>query len=338
MFTLTRKQYQEDKNMGIKKEDIESAKLHISKLEKDAVETKNEVTKFVEGVKEVSIASNEIVKHMEEVSSLIEHQETLANNSLSLVSNMVGIVGDVSGKMSNLSRLSDNIASESEEGRKLIDGVNDELSKIIEANNNSSNEIDNLLQKVEDIYNIITMIKGIADQTNLLALNASIEAARAGEAGRGFAVVAEEVRKLAQSSKDATDTILNTVNELKRYGDKVTSLLSTSDKVVTSGVDKIKVVSDKLVGVLDGISEMSTMVSDIDSSVKEVHSFFDRLVDQIEKSYNATLDVAQHVQGVVAASEEQTASLEDIISSSDRVEKMVDNVVTKVKVVHSMLP
>ena len=78
--------------------------------------------------------------------------------------------------------------------------------------------IETLAAKSEKIGGIVTTITGLAEQTNLLALNAAIEAARAGEQGKGFAVVAEEVRKLAEESQVAAQTIGSLVHELRRTG------------------------------------------------------------------------------------------------------------------------
>ena len=86
-------------------------------------------------------------------------------------------------------------------------------------------------QVVSDIEKFTGEIVTIADQTNLLALNAAIEAARAGEHGRGFAVVAEEVRKLAEQSREATERIQATLNQMNEAVEEIAKAIENTSNI-----------------------------------------------------------------------------------------------------------
>lgn len=93
-------------------------------------------------------------------------------------------------------------------------------SELATAGQQSVKQAKLLMEKNAETIKVIDFITDIAEETNLLGLNAAIEAARAGEQGRGFAVVAEEVRKLAEQSREATERIQRTLNEMnKAVGD-----------------------------------------------------------------------------------------------------------------------
>ncbi len=152
------------------------------------------------------------------------------------------------------------------------------------------------------ISNIIGLIDDVAFQTNLLALNASVEAARAGEAGKGFAVVAMEVRRLAQSTAEAS-------LEIKK-------LIEVSSQDVQSGSQIVLEISERVVALNTSVTTSGTLIGEIAaasrtqaSAIAEV-SVAVRQMDEITQ-HNAAL--VEQTNAAIEKTEAQAAELDRIV-------------------------
>ncbi len=143
---------------------------------------------------------------------------------------------------------------------KFIAGGTEEMAEIVNQLKISSNQI----------TNIIEMVKSIAEQTNLLALNASIEAARAGDSGKGFAVVAQEVRKLAEQSKQSVEQITGLVKVSTELTNQAVNTITEVKESVALGLDGSIQTQEKFKKILHSIVENDHHINRVELDVTEL--------------------------------------------------------------------
>ena len=204
----------------------------------------------------------------------------------------------------------------SQKGMQAMQEVSEAMQNIHQSVEKLQSAIDEVDKASEEITNITKVIGNIAEETNLLSLNASIEAARAGDAGRGFAVVASEIGKLAQTSVGSVQNIDKLVMEIK----------SSIGDVVIQADDSVKNINSSSVLIQNAAKTFDMIFENIAAVNGLVHDMIQKVI-HVESVAVDVAAISEVARNVAAISEEQAASSQQILDSSDILVKQANSLI-----------
>ena len=244
---------------------------------------------------------------------------------------------DMSNDMDNLTECSNLMKQAAQESMEGVKGGQVTVQRAIDTMNNMSKQInessvivETLGERSANIVQVIETISNIASQTNLLALNAAIEAARAGEAGRGFAVVAEEVRKLAEQSEVATQSISNMIMSIQEDTAKAVKAMQENNEGVQNGTQIVAEAGE-------AFRQIATLIDNMYQQIDVSLAAIDKTGTTCNEIQGVMTDVValgdrsnQEAQGVSASTEEQAAMMDEISKASHSLAVLAQGLQTEV--------
>lgn len=257
-----------------------------NKLNKFIIDIREIVKSIIEEAMTIVDVNTSIETHVGEISGKAKEQAELSTHVAAASEEMSQTIKEISKNTQNLSTVAKEVSSSAKDGFDIVERAITGIKNVAALTSELGNLINGLEKGSYEIGEIISVIDDIADQTNLLALNAAIEAARAGESGRGFAVVADEVRKLAERTVKATKEIVSKVQTIQQSTQNTKSSMDSTMKEVNLSVEYASKAGESLNSIEKNIVSLADQVNSIAAASEEQTAATNEISQNIEMVSN----------------------------------------------------
>jgi methyl-accepting chemotaxis protein len=290
----------------------------VTEIQSTSMNVSSTSQELASSAEEMNASTQQVSSAIQQISKGAQSQAGQVEDTTRVVKEMAGSVDDVTSRAVLAAEEAGKSSTSARSGRKTIEEA---VTKMEESSRSAVQEavvkmeaiqkvvgesaltIGNLGKRSEEISQIVDVITNITDQTNLLALNAAIEAARAGEQGRGFAVVAEEVKNLAEDSREAADRIANMIKEIQGETVKAVDAMQRGTKEVEEGMKAINSTED---------------------AFKEINNMADVTTQTFENIATLAASTSEQVQAISAATQQQKTGTEMVASAIDGIASVAE--------------
>lgn len=303
---------------------IGQVKSEAATINEVVSEVKNNVADLNSEIESVSATTQELAASMEETAASSEEISAMSHEIEAATKNIALKAEEGSEQVVGIFKRAEQVKADTKSQRQNIKKIHDEIQGSLE---NALEEV----KIVEQIDVLSTAIMSITDQTNLLALNAAIEAARAGEAGKGFSVVADEIRSLAEQSKDAVVKIQSVTTAVTQ---SVYNLATDSGRLlefVSNDVENSFEMFDKVADdYSDDAGYVDSLVTDFSATSEQLLSSIDGVLRAIEEISRASQEGAEGTTDIAQRSGEMISKSNTVTNEVEKSRQVVENLNTEI--------
>ena len=259
---------------------------------------------------EMNASTEQVSAAIQQISKGAQSQSAQVDDTARVMAEMSTSVTEVVNKANMASQAAGKANDSAGTGKIAVDKTVTKMQEISQVVDESAKVIEILGKRSEEIGEIVSVITGISDQTNLLALNAAIEAARAGEQGRGFAVVAEEVKNLAEDSREAAERIAKMIKEVQSETAKAVEAMKRGTKTAAEGLMIVDETGK-------AFTEISIMAAETSKEVATISAMMEKQKEGQQRAAKSVDGIAAVAEETASASEESASSTEELTASME---------------------
>ena len=304
-----------------------------------AVQLKELVEEITDSAQYVAASSEELNASAQEATASVEHVTSSVNDMMSktniqeeslqegsqAMDEMVTAIERIAENCVRISSLTNETTDFAYEGNETVEKSLQQMNMIKQTVAQSREKINELYKRSAEIDSILNVITAIADQTNLLALNAAIEAARAGEQGKGFAVVADEVRKLAEESRNSAAKIAELIRSIQIETTNSVQMMSNVTDNVEDGIKVTEETAYKFNRIVSSMQTLNPQMEEISTTATEFTTQAEQVAAAMQNLLLMARETAVTSQGIATSSEEQLAIMQEVSTAANTLSETADS-------------
>jgi len=276
----------------------------------------SQINEITEGVNVLATSTSEIMASVTQMASSAAETATSVSETTTTVEEVKQTAEVSNHKAKEISESAIKTSEISKEGTKAINNTLEGMNRVKQQMESIANMVVSLSEQSQVVGEITATVNDLAEQSNLLAVNAAIEAAKAGEQGKGFSVVAQEIKNLAERSKEATTQVGGILKDIQKSVSSAVMATEEGGKAVEEGL-KLTTISGETISLLsENVDEASNVMIQIAASSQQQLEGMDQMVSAMENIKESSVQAA-------ASTQQSALSVNELKKLGDKLQELM---------------